>query len=65
MHDKHETLRDNQTRRLRIHDALREDAGMTIGCPDCGTLVEMPHPDTGGTTSCPTCEHTLERSSGR
>lgn len=38
---------------------------MTIGCPDCGTLVEMPHPDTGGTTSCPTCEHTLERSSGR
>jgi paraquat-inducible protein A len=35
-----------------------------IACPDCGTLQELP-PLRAQTAVCPTCEHRLERTSGR
>lgn len=38
---------------------------MTIACPDCGTLEELPKPSFGTTAYCPVCEYKLERTSGR
>ncbi|TAM11443.1 MAG: paraquat-inducible protein A [Nevskiaceae bacterium] len=38
---------------------------MTLACRDCGTLVELPAPDTAGTSYCPVCAHALRRSAGR
>jgi paraquat-inducible protein A len=35
-----------------------------IACPDCGTVQELP-PLRAQTAVCPTCEHRLERTSGR
>lgn len=37
---------------------------VVIACPDCGTLQELP-PLRAQTAVCPTCEHRLERTSGR
>jgi paraquat-inducible protein A len=39
-------------------------AGPIIACPDCGTVQELP-PLRAQTAVCPTCEHRLERTSGR
>ncbi|HEU0195904.1 MAG TPA: paraquat-inducible protein A [Nevskiaceae bacterium] len=38
---------------------------MSIACPDCGTLVDLPSVAAGGTATCPVCHHALERSAGR
>lgn len=36
-----------------------------IACPDCGTLQELPQLRARTAAVCPTCEHRLERTSGR
>ncbi|HEY6620382.1 MAG TPA: paraquat-inducible protein A [Steroidobacteraceae bacterium] len=38
---------------------------MTIACPDCGTLQELPTLRSGTAAVCPMCEHRLERTTGR
>ena len=38
---------------------------MTIACPDCGTLQELPTLPSRTAAVCPTCQHHLERTSGR
>ncbi|HEY6455856.1 MAG TPA: paraquat-inducible protein A [Steroidobacteraceae bacterium] len=38
---------------------------MTIACPDCGTLQELPPLRPKTASLCPTCGHHLERTSGR
>ena len=38
---------------------------MTIACPDCGTLQDIPRLSRGATAICPTCHNLLERTSGR
>lgn len=38
---------------------------MTIACPDCGTLQELPPLARGDAALCPSCRHKLERTNGR
>jgi len=38
---------------------------MSIACPDCGTLQELPQLRGGTAAICPTCVRPLERTSGR
>ena len=38
---------------------------MIIGCPDCGTIQEMPRLVAGGKLVCHRCRNTLERATGR
>jgi paraquat-inducible protein A len=38
---------------------------MTIACPDCGSLQDIPRLDSAGQASCYRCEGTLERRAGR
>lgn len=38
---------------------------MTIACPDCGTLQDLPPLEGGVAAVCVACEHRLERTSGR
>lgn len=38
---------------------------MMIACPDCGTLQELPTLEVRTAAVCPTCDHRLERTSGR
>lgn len=38
---------------------------MTIACPDCGTLQDLPPPRRGTRALCAQCGYTLERTSGR
>src|SRR5665213_920700 len=45
--------------------AATRSSTMTIACPDCGTLQELPELAPGVAAVCPTCEHRLERTSGR
>ncbi|HEX3754434.1 MAG TPA: paraquat-inducible protein A [Rhizomicrobium sp.] len=38
---------------------------MTIACPDCGTLEDLPQLKPGAAALCPSCYAALERTSGR
>src|SRR5574337_714045 len=38
---------------------------VTIACPDCGRLAELPALAPGGKAACSLCDATLERTSGR
>ncbi|HEY6457258.1 MAG TPA: paraquat-inducible protein A [Steroidobacteraceae bacterium] len=38
---------------------------MTIACPDCGVLQDLPPLRRGTAAVCPDCDHSLERTSGR
>ena len=38
---------------------------MTIACPDCGTLQDIPTLPWGAIAICPTCDNRLERTNGR
>jgi paraquat-inducible protein A len=38
---------------------------MTIACPDCGTLQDIPPLHWGAIAICPTCDNRLERANGR
>jgi paraquat-inducible protein A len=38
---------------------------MSIACPDCGTVTDLFPLERGSVAICPTCEHHLERTSGR
>lgn len=38
---------------------------MTIACPDCGTLQDLPQLTRGAAAICPGCDHRLERTNGR
>ncbi len=40
-------------------------AGLTIACPDCGTLQDLPRLTRGAAAICPVCDHKLERTNGR
>jgi len=38
---------------------------MTIACPDCGTVQDLPRLPFRGSALCPVCDRRLERTSGR
>lgn len=43
----------------------RAVADLTIACPDCGTLQDLPRLARGAAAICPVCDHKLERTNGR
>lgn len=48
-----------------IYDRLRRKCVMTIACPDCGALEDLPPLPPRSKAVCPLCRRALERTSGR